>query len=141
LFAVTAPGLMPASTKALKLRDVVGHYPIAIPDHNFVIRRQIDACVRSEQIKFTPALVTNSVEALRVFVRNCGGVTFLPMLAVREDLQTERLIGIPMEDKILREGTIDILVTANHVLPPAACEFVRCLTDLAQRVTVKELQH
>lgn len=141
LFAVTAPGLMPASTKALKLRDVVGRYPIAIPDHNFVIRRQIDACVHSMQIAFAPALVTNSVEALRMFVRNCRAVTFLPMLAVREDLRTGRLVGIPMEDRILRDGTIDILVAANRELPPAAAEFVRCLTDLAQRVTIEELQH
>jgi len=46
-----------------------------------------------------------------------------------------------MADRILREGTIDILVTANRALPPAAAEFVRCLADLAQRITVKELQH
>ncbi len=138
LLAVTAPRLMPPHLKSVRLKDMIGRLPAAIPDENFVIRRQIDACLKADRVNLTPALVTNSVDALRSFARQGGGVTFLPALAVREDLDQNRLVGVPLEDKILRAATIDILVTAGRQQPPAVSQFLACLKEVASTLSAPE---
>lgn len=131
LLVVGTPSLLRTSTKPMKLKDVVKAYPFAIPDETFVIRRQIDACAELQSIKVVPALVTNSVEALRDYARFCKGVTFLPALSIRNELESRKLVGMPLSDRILRQATIDILVAAGRKLPPAAVEFLNCLKGIA----------
>lgn len=128
----------PASTwfkrrKEISLAEVLAECPVAVPDGSFALRRQLEECAVNAGAKFVPALVTNSIDALRSFAMHGSGATFLPRVAVRDDLETGRIMGIVLRDAILNASSIDLLVTDDRQLTPAGVEFLRYLTDILVR--------
>jgi DNA-binding transcriptional LysR family regulator len=118
LLVVMAPGHELSGSAPQKVADIVKRFPVALPPASFGIRSLVDACLHE---KPSPVLVTNSIEALRAFARMDGGVTFLPHLAVREDLATGRLVSVELSDKSLKGIVIDAYVSRGRrpTLPAA----------------------
>lgn len=116
LLAVTAPGY-PLKGRRLRFADVARDHPMAIPDHTFAIRRQIDACAQQQRLVLAPVLVASSIAALRGFARAGGGVTLLPALAMQDDLRRGVLSGKKLSDRILQGATIELLVSTERVPP------------------------
>jgi DNA-binding transcriptional LysR family regulator len=71
-----------------------------------------------------PALVTNSIEALKGFARYSGGVTFLPSLPIRGELDRQVLVSIPIVEDTFQLSTHDVCILAGRRLPLAVEAFV-----------------
>lgn len=123
LCAVVAPGHPLAHASALRMADILGH-ATGIPEKSFGIRRMIDAVLSAEKLQLSPMLVTNSIEALKGFARYGGGVTFLPSLPIRRELDRRVLISIPIAQESFQCSTHDICVLAGRRLPLAVKAFV-----------------
>jgi DNA-binding transcriptional LysR family regulator len=134
LLLVTAPALAPERLRNITLRDAAAQFDLAIPDETFAIRRQLDACSQFTQTSLKHALVTNSVSALRSFARRALGATFLPLLAVREDIDRGRLVGIPLLDPLLQAATIEVIVPAGRWRSSATTAFLRVLEQTGRRL-------
>ena len=134
LLVVTAPQLAPEGPIQISLRDAAIRFNLAIPDETFAIRRQLDACSQFTQTSLKPALVTNSVSALRSFARRALGATFLPLLAVQEDVDRGRLVGIPLSDPLLQAATIEVIVPAGRWRSSATKAFLTFLERTGRRL-------
>ena len=134
LLVITAPQLAPQRPAQITLRDAAARFDLAIPDETYAIRRQLEACSEFTQTSLKPALVTNSVCALRSFAQRGIGATFLPLLAVREDIECGRLVGIPLSDPLLQEATIEVIVPAGRWRSSAAAAFLRFLEQTGRRL-------
>jgi DNA-binding transcriptional LysR family regulator len=123
LCAVVAPGHPLAKASAIELREVV-KYAVGIPEKTFGIRRLIDAAIAAQKLQFTPAIVSNSIEALKGFAQFGGGVTFLPKLPTRRELDRRVLISVPVLEDTFQNSSHHICVQANRRLPAAVEAFI-----------------
>jgi len=99
-------------------------YPVAVPEEYFGIRRLLDQSCRAERLRLKPALVTNSIEALRAFARTNAGVTMLPVLSTRADLERGTVVAVPFREAALRRSSVDVCVAAGRKPTVAADAFL-----------------
>lgn len=111
------------------LRDVFG-YPVAMPVTSFGIRALVDECCRVQRLRATPALVTNSIDALRSFARAGLGISLITALSCQSDALAGELASIRLSDPVLA-ASIDVLVLGERRLPLAVEAFLRTLRALA----------
>jgi DNA-binding transcriptional LysR family regulator len=99
-----------AGTPAVTIRDLKG-LALALPELNFGIRRIFDRASHDSGLEagLTPALTTNTFEAMRDFVRCKAGVAVLPRRAVLGELEMAHLAAIPIEGEAFAQTTIDIV--------------------------------
>ena len=126
LCAIMAPDYPLADSANLRLRDIVNH-PFAIPVKSFGIRGLLDSCCKAEGITITPALETNSIEALRGFARNGGGVSSINQSSVFRDILDGRLVAIPFSDHVLNHAFINICILQDRSLPLTTSSFLEFL--------------
>lgn len=135
LYAVMTKSHPLARAKRLTLAATMAH-PIAIPGKTFGVRRLLDAQCQTTRLILRPVLETNSIDALRGFARAGGGITYLPLVTVRRDLELDLLVAVPMTDRQLGKGTLDFCVLDNRRLPSAAGAFLahlqKALVDLGE---------
>lgn len=126
LFAIMAVDYPLAKQKRLSLNDTLS-YPVAVPQKNFGIRTLLDTRCRTAQLTMRPTLETNSIEALRGFARSGSGITFLPRLSVRREIEAGQVVAIPLTDRDLQQATVDVCVLKGRTLPTAAEGFLNHL--------------
>jgi len=119
-----------ASRHEISFPSILAH-AVAIPENGFGIRRLIDDACRVKGISLSPALETNSIEALRGFARSGAGVAILPSTSSRNELKQGGVVLIPFADAPLRSATMDLSILAGRKLPMAVNAFMsvleRCL--------------
>jgi DNA-binding transcriptional LysR family regulator len=132
LVAIVHHGHVLASRRETSFFSVLSH-AVAIPESGFGIRRLLDDACRVKGVSLTPALETNSIEALRGFARSGAGVAILPSTSSRLELKHGGVVSIPFTDAPLNSATMDLSVLAGRKLPMAANAFIsvleRCLVS------------
>ncbi len=131
LFVVMHPDHDNAKKSKLSLHDLVD-WPIALAEKSFGIRHAVDAVAAALNLDLRPALVTNSIEALREFARLGTGVTILTKLWVKQDLEMQRLAAVPFREQELRETGVKICIRQNRRLPIATSELLRRFAKASQ---------
>lgn len=131
LCAVVAPGHALAGATKLELSEIIP-FATGVPERNFGIRHLIDAALSTRKLQLAPVLVTNSIEALKGFARYGGGVTFLPCLPIRRELDRQVLVSVPIVENAFQQSTHDVCVLAGRRLPLAVEAFVEQLKVEAQ---------
>ncbi|MGL4285792.1 MAG: LysR family transcriptional regulator [Phreatobacter sp.] len=113
----------------VSLRDVFG-YAVAMPVTSFGIRALVDECCRVQRLRARPALVTNSIDALRSFAKAGLGVSLITAMSCQPDVAAGELASIRLSDPVLA-ASIDVLVLGERRLPLAVAAFMRELRALA----------
>lgn len=124
--AVVRPGHELMRRARVPLRELA-KLPVALPEVGFGIRRLVDEACRRLDVSLTPALETNSIEALRGFARTGAGVSILPRTSCRRELKAGVIETLPFADEALRHATMDLSVLAGRRLPPAASTFLAAI--------------
>jgi DNA-binding transcriptional LysR family regulator len=127
LHAVVARSHELSAAKSIKFSDAL-KFAVAVPEPTFGIRKLIDQRCRSLKITIQPALETNSIESLRGFARSGAGLTMLPFLSTKHDVDLKRVCAIPFSDAVLQRSSTDICIHEKRTLPIAAREFVEHLS-------------
>lgn len=117
-----------ASAGSVKLPDLSG-LPLALPDVTFGVRRIFDRAAQEAGLAatLTPALSSNSFEALRDFVRCGAGVAILPYRAVLRESTHKWLKAVPIEHLVLTETTVDIITLRKYRPPRVVTAFIEQL--------------
>ena len=123
LAALVHPNHSIAGRLQITLTELLS-YPVAVPDAGFGIRRLIDEQCRRLGHSMTPALETNSIEALRGFARSGAGVTMLPGMSFLREIRQGEIVAIPISDRALNQCSMDISVLAGRHLPTAISQFI-----------------
>lgn len=126
LCAVVAPGHALAGASTLEMSEIIRH-ATGMPEKSFGIRRLIDAALSAEKLHLSPVLVSNSIEALKGFARYGGGLTFMPSLPIRRELDRQVLVSIPIAQETFQRSSHDVCILAGRRLPLAVEAFVEQL--------------
>ena len=124
LCALVAPEHPLATKSSLRLRECVP-YPLAMPDETLAARSLIDAALGGASIRFEPALLSNSIEATKMFARTAGGVCFSFKIGKKPDVSG--MIAIPLGDPGLSDARLCLASRRGRVLPVAAASFAEQL--------------
>jgi DNA-binding transcriptional LysR family regulator len=89
---------------------------LALPDQKFGLRRLVDRAFRRVNLVIQPAMVSNSFDALRDFVRSGGGATILPMRALGSSPWHE-LVAARIDDPELSSTTLDVVHLKSWRMP------------------------
>lgn len=125
LCAMVAPEHPLARREALRLRDCVP-FPIAMPDHTLAARALLDAAMDRSSIQLEPAIVSNSIEATKIFARTSRGVCFSFRVGSKPDLSG--MVSIPLADPGLGDARLFLASRRGRVLPVAAASFAEQLS-------------
>ena len=101
--------------------------PLALPDTSFGIRRLIDSVCLAMQMKPNIVLETNSIEALRGYARSGAGMTMLPYLTSRREVELGTVRALLLDEPGFRRSSVDILVHAERPPAVAASAFLSSL--------------
>jgi DNA-binding transcriptional LysR family regulator len=119
LCAIVAPGHPLAKRRSCKFADVAG-FPLVLPDRSFGIRQLIDRIRASGRLDPRVAVETNTLAfAWRVVLRT-DHVTFLPVDAVSAEVAEQRLVAVPLDDRLLRGCGVTLVVSPSRRLSVAA---------------------
>lgn len=83
--------------------------PLGMLDADLGVRRLADQVAHEAGFKLQPALRSDSVEALRHFVRNGVGAALLTRRAVKRDEDEGRLRSLDIEHELFQTSTIDVI--------------------------------
>ncbi len=131
LAASVAPGHPLAVETEVGFERCLDH-PIAVPETTFGIRALIDQVCLDKGLQVKPALLTNSIEALRSFARTGAGISLLPNITILRELADRSLVSVPLIDPQLKLATTDIMVRKNRRLPIAVQMFLHTLVERMQ---------
>lgn len=113
---VASPGHEICGIRRPKLADLA-QYSIGLPEDSFRIRQVVHHAEQDEGVFLEPALVTNSMTLLKVFVKCGRGVTILPEFLAQPDLSEGKLTAIPAHNRILNGTQISLITRAGRQLP------------------------
>ena len=117
-----------AQRRSLMLVDCLA-YPLAMPDASLAARHMLDRALEAKAFRFTPALVSNSIELTKIFARQNQAVCF--QFRSGDDAQ---MVEIPLCDPELAHARLLLAVRRERVLPAAAKAFAdqlaACFTSL-----------
>lgn len=128
LAALVHPDHALAQRRQVTLTEILS-FPVAVPEPGFGIRRLIDEQCRRLGQSMTPALETNSIEALRGFARSGAGITMLPGMSFQREIRNGVVAAIPISDRALNQCSMDISVLAGRHLSAAIAQFLGILEN------------
>lgn len=107
--------------------------PLAVLDADLGVRRLADQVAHEAGFKLQPALRSDSVEALRHFVRNGVGAALLTRRAVKRDEDEGRLHSLDIDHPLFKTSTIDVITLKTRRMSRLLRSFVDSLvTTLGQ---------
>jgi DNA-binding transcriptional LysR family regulator len=115
----------------IRLRDCL-RYPIALGDNTLAGRVLIEQALAKASFTIEPALISNSVEAMKAFSLLNGGVCFQfgPPGWVPK---SQDLIAIPVADQPLPNAQLVLATRRGRALPFAAAAFIEELRVLLEK--------
>ncbi len=113
----------------ISLRDITA-FPLALMPPMYGLGRLAESLEYAEQVKFKPALRSNSTAACRQFVRSTNGVTFVGTgVAAPFGEFHAGLVELDVDHALCGSAQARLIVRKGRMLPPAAA---RVLTEIEQ---------
>jgi DNA-binding transcriptional LysR family regulator len=115
-----------AGRSELRLRDCLA-YPLALGDTTLAGRGLIEEVLAQASFELDPRLVSNSVEAMKAFVRINRGVCFQFRKPGKAIVPPGDMTAVPLVDAPLQQAKLYLATRRGRVLPVAAAAFVELL--------------
>jgi DNA-binding transcriptional LysR family regulator len=126
IHALMAPNYPLTSKEVITLAELREH-PLALPAADTTARQLFDIACGLESIAIEPALVSNSMAALRAFAEAGGGITIAGRVTVLSRLQRSRLAVRPITGSALDQRLFQIQTMLGRNLPDAVSAFLEHL--------------
>jgi DNA-binding transcriptional LysR family regulator len=129
--ALVATGHPLAAKQSLRLRDCLA-YPVALGDETLAGRALIERALSKASFRFEPALISNSVEAMKAFARRSQAVCF--QFRIGEHAHFDGMVAVPLDDPGLTQTRLLLVTRSGRVLPIAAAAFCEQLSATLARL-------
>ena len=113
-----------ADRTSLSLAECLG-YPLAMPDASLAVRHMLDRALEAKAFRFTPAIVSNSIELTKTFARQNQAICF--QFRTGEAQECAQMVEIPVVDVELAHARLLLAVRRERALPAAAAAFAEQL--------------
>jgi DNA-binding transcriptional LysR family regulator len=98
-----------------------------MPDASLAVRHMLDRALEAKAFRFTPAIVSNSIELTKIFARQNRAVCF--QFRTGDDLESAQMVEIPIVDTELAHARLLLAVRRERALPAAAAAFADQLAE------------
>jgi len=129
LVLVVSPRHRLAGAKLVHIRDLAGERFIA---HNVrsISREKVIEAFRKEETPLNITIEIATIEAIKKFVTRDLGISFVPLMCIKEELATGELVRVPVEG-IRHERTLWLVRRATDTQHHAAKAFLELLKGTA----------
>ncbi len=124
LVLVAKPDHYLAMEKEILIGDLDGE-TIILPKHDCGYKMVFEKMLSEANIKTASKMEFNSVEAVKQCVIKGIGITIIPELSVRDEIEGGKLTILPLKDEIL-ETSVSMIWHKNKWLSPTLTEFMDC---------------
>ena len=129
LYAVVGPEHELWAAESCTLRQIANmRYGYLTEAHG--IRQLLDQALHRVGVAPHPALVSNSLEALKAFARRAGGITFMPRFAAQREVEAGELCLVPVLEADLITALLIIGVHRGRRVSRATQELAERIKDL-----------
>ncbi|WDZ97027.1 LysR family transcriptional regulator [Herbaspirillum sp. WKF16] len=104
---------------AVDVREL-GHYPLAIMPPAFGLGQIVQMLTYAEHIQIRPTLTTNSLGALRSFVKRNDGMTLISAFAAYRELRAKEVVTLPINHPLFKATKARLLTKSGRTLGAAA---------------------
>ena len=132
LVAVVRKG-HPLQERALVSFPDLCSYPLALSAPNSTNRHLFDLVSSSANRAVEPVFVCENPDALLSFLDRDDTVTLLGRITIYRDLESGRVVAIPLKEKELRQRNLQVQTQAGRKLPGAVERFVEFLVEALDR--------
>jgi len=129
LYVVVSPEHELWAAESCTLRQIA-HMPFGYMAEAHGIRRLLDQAFHRVGVVPQPALVSNSIEALKAFARRAGGVTFMPRFAAQREIEAGELGLVPVLEVDLMTADLVIGVHRGRRISHATREITERIKNL-----------
>jgi len=119
LGALLPPHHRLARESSIMLRDVASE-PLLLAESSLTLGRTIEAAAAKGGVQFRSRIVTNSIGALIELALVGQGVTFQTRLGAEPELESGKLVFVPLRDPHIKRRELVLVSRANGPLPQAA---------------------
>lgn len=108
-----------AGAPSVTLRDFAAE-PLLLAETSLTLGRTIEVAAAKSGVEFRSRIVTNSIGALIELALSGQGVTFQTRLGAERELDSGRLVFVPLRDPYVRSRELVLVSRSNSPLPQAA---------------------
>jgi len=112
--------------------EEASHYPLALIDHSTGMGRLVLLAEEQGDFVFSPQLKTNSVAVLKSYVSSGTGISFMPKLSVKSEIEQGLIEVIETTHPILSKAKARVMAKKGRNLPPAAQALLTHLKNSTQ---------
>ena len=116
-----------AGRKLLKLGDLKEHR-LCLPESSFKTRQLLQTAEAEERVSLQASITANSITLLKSLLKAGEFFTVLPILAVREEVDTGQFAAVPIDSAALQEASVQLISRLGRRLPPAPLRMIAALT-------------
>ncbi|MFE8644913.1 LysR family transcriptional regulator [Sphingomonas sp. NCPPB 2930] len=113
------------------LRQIAA-YPVALMHGSFGTRQIVELAERVDRIRLAPKLTTDSISAIKHFVRSDLGVSLLPAFAVSQEVEAGQLVALPIDHGVLAGAEAHIVTRLGRQLSIASNQLLLQLISTMQ---------
>jgi DNA-binding transcriptional LysR family regulator len=124
LVLIAGPGHRLAMKNKIQIQDLNGE-TIILPKHDCGYKMVFEKMLVEQNIKTASKMEFNSVEAVKRCVMKGIGISIIPRLSVRDEINEGKLTVLPLADEIL-ETCVLMIWHKNKWLSPTLTEFMNC---------------
>ena len=117
-----------AARKSIRLTDCAD-YSFVIPDASLTVRRVLDTAFEKAKMHPVNVVTTNSIEVMKLLVREHGQIAMLGLIDVRSDLDAGDLVHIPFSDHQVPGSGLSLIARKHARLSPVAAVLAEHLKE------------
>lgn len=123
LHVIVSPDSPLRNRQRVALRELVD-LPVALLHGTYGVRQLLAHAEYADKVRLNPALVTNLMAVLKLFVASGQGITLLPRVAVARELAAEELFAVSLDNPVLTRAEMHLITRVGRRLSPAANQFL-----------------
>lgn len=102
---------------------------LALPTRSHGIRKLLKSIEVNHGVHIFPELESNSFRILKRFVLSGRGITFLPVFAVRAEIDAGTLVALPIENRLCTEASVHLFTRAQRNISYPVQQFVAFMRE------------
>lgn len=129
LMMIAAKNSKFANLKEPVALKIAKELPCAVLDQGSGLRAVIDKAESVHGVRFNITLETNSIAAIRNYVREGLGVSFMAEYVVTREVLDEHVVARRLNIPEFKQGEAHLIMRQGRLLPPATCQLANHLLE------------
>jgi DNA-binding transcriptional LysR family regulator len=118
--------ILEAGRPSISLEEVA-RYPVAQLYSSYGIRQILDRATHSAGIVLNINMTTNSMAALKDYVRSGAGISIFPAVVASREIKEKKLYAVPIDQPLLAATEAHVIARSGRQLPAVTIELMRLL--------------